>query len=165
MSLNEVGRGRQSPNPVELAVWREYVETAEAIRQALASGLQSASNVSPGDYAVLLALSEAEEHRLRSSVLAEGIGWERSRLSHHLGRMENRGLIRRHRSGNDSRGAEVELTDEGTRTFRSSSASHLRLVRRLFVDALSHEDLQAAGRVATNLRRHLKDIASEQESE
>jgi hypothetical protein len=73
---------RRSPNPAELAAWREYVETAEAIRQALASGLQSTSGVSPGDYAVLLALSEADEHRLRSSILAEKLGWERSRLSH-----------------------------------------------------------------------------------
>jgi DNA-binding MarR family transcriptional regulator len=151
---------RRSPNPAELAAWREYVETAEAIRQALASGLQSTSGVSPGDYAVLLALSEADEHRLRSSILAEKVGWERSRLSHHLGRMETRGLIRRHRSGTDSRGAEVELTDEGARTFRSSSTSHLRLVYRLFVEALAPEELEAAHGVATSLRRHLQQISS-----
>jgi len=159
------GKGaRQSPSPDELAVWREYIETAEAMRQALAAGLQSTSGVSPGDYAVLLALSEAHGHKLRSSVLAEGIGWERSRLSHHLGRMENRGLIQRRKSGNDSRGAEVELTDEGARTFRASSAPHLRLVRRYFVDALAPEDLEAIGRVATSLRRHLRDLALEQEN-
>jgi DNA-binding MarR family transcriptional regulator len=161
--MNQIGKGvRQSPNQAELAVWRDYVETAESIRQALASGLQSMSGISPGDYAVLLALSEADEHRLRSSALAEKIGWERSRLSHHLGRMESRGLIRRHRSDSDSRGAEIELTDDGARTFRSSSASHLRLVRRLFVDALEPEDLEAAGRVARSLRRHLEEVSSEQ---
>ena len=152
---------RQSPTPDELAVWREYVETAEALRQALAAGLQSTSGVSPGDYAVLLALSEAHGHKLRSSVLAEGIGWERSRLSHHLGRMENRGLIRRRKSGSDSRGAEVELTDDGARTFRASSAPHLRLVRRFFIDALEPEDLEAIGRVAKSLRRHLSEVAVE----
>ncbi|MBT2515652.1 MarR family winged helix-turn-helix transcriptional regulator [Arthrobacter sp. ISL-30] len=151
---------RQSPDRNELAVWREYVETAEAIRQALASELQSSSGVSPGDYAVLLALSEADGRRLRSSILAEAIGWERSRLSHHLGRMETRGLIRRHRPGSDSRGAEVELTDDGARTFRSSSASHLRLVRRLFIDALTAEELDATREVASSLRRHLKEIST-----
>jgi DNA-binding MarR family transcriptional regulator len=156
---------RQSPNPDELAVWREYVETAETLRQALAGGLQATSNVSPGDYAVLLALSEVDGHRLRSSALADGIGWERSRLSHHLGRMEKRGLVRRHRSGSDSRGAEIELTDDGARTFRSSSASHLRLVRRLFVDALAPEDLEAAGRVAARLRQHLAEIRLEAEAD
>ena len=155
---------RKSPTPDELAVWREYVETAEAIRQALAAGLQATSGVSPGDYAVLLALSESEGHCLRSSVLAEGIGWERSRLSHHLGRMETRGLIRRRKSGNDSRGADVELTDDGARTFRASSAPHLRLVRRFFIDALTPEDLETVGKVATSLRRHLNEIALEREA-
>ena len=156
---------RQSPTPDELAIWREYVETAEAIRQALAAGLQATSGVSPGDYAVLLALSESEGHRLRSSALAEGVGWERSRLSHHLGRMETRGLIRRRKSGNDSRGAEVELTDDGARTFRASSAPHLRLIRRYFIDALEPGDLEAVGKVATSLRRHLKELAREQRTD
>nr|WP_306631446.1 MarR family winged helix-turn-helix transcriptional regulator [Arthrobacter ulcerisalmonis] len=161
--MEHSSKGRQSPTPDELAVWREYVETAEALRQALAADLQATSGVSPGDYAVLLALSEANGHKLRSSVLAEGIGWERSRLSHHLGRMENRGLIRRRKSGKDSRGAEVELTDDGSRTFRASSPPHLRLVRRFFIDALAPEDLQAIGRASRNLRHHLRDIAVEKE--
>lgn len=146
---------RRGPTADELAIWRGYVETSEDIRQAMAAGLQTTSGISPGDYAVLLALSEADERRLRSSALAEGVGWERSRLSHHLGRMESRGLISRKKSGNDSRGAVVELTDEGARTFRASSAPHLRLIRQLFIDTLSPEDLEALGRVVEKLRNHL----------
>jgi DNA-binding MarR family transcriptional regulator len=149
---------RRSPNRAQLAVWREYIETAEALGRALASGLQSTSGVSPGDYAVLLALSEADDHRLRSSALAEVIGWERSRLSHHLGRMEARGLIRRQRSDSDNRGAAVEMTDEGAKIFRSASVSHLRLVRELFVDALTSEELEDARKVTTSLRRHLGNV-------
>ncbi|WP_254679087.1 hypothetical protein [Arthrobacter sp. 24S4-2] len=79
--------------------------------------------------------------------------------------MEKRGLIRRNKSDSDSRGAEIELTDDGARTFRSSSASHLRLVRRLFVDALPPEDLEAAGRIAARLRLHLDEIAFESEGD
>jgi len=76
--------------------------------------------------------------------------------------MESRGLIRRRKSGNDSRGAEVELTDDGARTFRASSAPHLRLVRRYFIDAIAPEDLETVGRVAKSLRRHLKEVACEE---
>jgi DNA-binding MarR family transcriptional regulator len=76
--------------------------------------------------------------------------------------METRNLIRRSRPGTDSRGANVELTDEGARMFRSSSASHLRLVRKLFVDALAPEDLVAAGRVAAKLRQHLNETNTRQ---
>jgi DNA-binding MarR family transcriptional regulator len=147
---------RRSPTRTELTAWREYIETAEALQRALTSGLQSTSGVSPADYAVLLALSEADHHRLRSSALAEVIGWERSRLSHHLGRMEARGLVRRQRSHTDNRGAAVEITDEGARTFRSASVSHLRLVRELFIDALTPDELEDARTVATSLRHHLR---------
>jgi len=54
---------------------------------------------------VLLALRETEGHRMRSSEMAVHIGWEHSRLSHHLGRMERRQLIRREECTIDSRGA------------------------------------------------------------
>jgi DNA-binding MarR family transcriptional regulator len=149
--------GRRSPTADELATWRAYVETSEDIRQAMAAGLQATSGISPGDYAVLLALSEADENRLRSSALAEGIGWERSRLSHHLGRMESRGLICRKKSGHDSRGAVVELKDEGARIFRASSAPHLRLIRQLFIEALTPEELEDLGRLVGKLGQHLKE--------
>ncbi|MBT2534107.1 MarR family transcriptional regulator [Arthrobacter sp. ISL-48] len=157
MSNHPREHARRSPNRTELAVWREYIETAGALQRALASGLQSSSGVSPGDYGVLLALSEAADHRLRSSVLAEVIGWERSRLSHHLGRMEARGLIRRRRSDADNGGAAVELTDDGARKFRSASVSHLRLIRELFIDALTAAEIDNAGKIAASLRRQLGD--------
>ncbi|WP_231686027.1 MarR family winged helix-turn-helix transcriptional regulator [Arthrobacter sp. ZBG10] len=158
-------QGRRGPTAGELAVWREYVETSEVVRQMMAAGLQATSGISPGDYGVLLALSEAEEGRLRSSVLAEAIGWERSRLSHHLGRMESRGLIHRTKSGNDSRGAVVELADEGARLFRASSAPHLRLIRQLFVDALTPDDLADLGRITGKLRNHLSGPDGETRSQ
>jgi len=147
--------GRQLPTRAELRIWREFIETAEALRSELAARLQAESSVSPGDYAVLLALSEAPERRMRSSELAAQIGWERSRLSHHLGRMEPRGLIRREECAADSRGAEVVLTSTGADTFRRSSVPHLRAVRELFVDALTPDQLAAAGDLAATLRARL----------
>lgn len=149
---------RRTRRPVltaeELAIWRDYIETAEALRGELASRLQSESGLSAGDYAVLLALSEAPGQRLRSSDVAATIGWERSRLSHHLGRMERRGLIHREECATDSRGAEVVLDPTGAEAFRRASVPHLRAVRELFVDALTPTQLIAAGEVAKALRTH-----------
>lgn len=148
-------KGRQLPTKEQLRVWREFIETAEALRSEIASRLQSETSLSPGDYAVLLALSEAPETRLRSSDLAATIGWERSRLSHHLGRMERRGLIRREDCATDNRGAEVVLTPAGGESFHGATYPHLRAVRELFVDALTPEQLTAAGEVARALRAGL----------
>src|SRR6266568_3826979 len=99
----------------ELAIWRALVDTTTELRRILGTRLLQESSLSPADYQVLLALSEADGRRLRSSELAATIDWERSRLSHHLGRMERRGLIRRDDCATDSRGAEVSLTDDGAR--------------------------------------------------
>src|SRR5262249_6912969 len=136
--------GRQLPTRVELDVWRDFIETAEALRSELGARLQAESSVSTADYAVLLALSEAPGRRMRSSELAAQIGGERSRLSHHLGRMEPRGLIRREECASDNRGAEIVLTSTGSDTFHGATVPHLRAVRELFVDALTPDLLAAA---------------------
>lgn len=139
----------------ELAIWRSLLDTTAELRRILGAQLQRESGLSPGDYQVLLALREADGRRLRSSELAASIDWERSRLSHHLGRMERRGLIRRDDCATDNRGAEVSLTDEGASMFRRASAPHLRAVRRHFADALTPGQFEALADVLQSLRNHL----------
>ncbi len=148
-------RGRRLPTKGQLEVWREYLETAEALKARLASRLQSEAALSMGDYQVLLTLSEADGNRLRSSELATQVAWERSRLSHHLGRMEKRGLIRREECADDSRGSDVVLSAEGSKAFRSGSIPHLEAVRELFIDALSPDELAQLKAVTRSLRQHL----------
>ena len=138
----------------ELAIWCSLLDTTAELQRVLGAQLQ-ASGLSPGDYQVLLVLREAEGTRLRSSELAATIEWERSRLSHHLGRMERRGLIRRDDCATDSRGAEVSLTERGATAFRRASAPHLRAIKKHFVDALTPEQLEALADVLQSLQRHL----------
>ncbi|RQX16098.1 MarR family transcriptional regulator [Micromonospora ureilytica] len=147
--------GRQLPTTDELRIWRDFIETTAALGSRLESRLQNDSSLSTGDYAVLLALSEAEGQAMRSSELAAHIGWERSRLSHHLGRMERRGLIRRQECATVPRGAEVSLTTAGAEAFKGATFPHLRAIRELFVDALTPEQIVTAGEIATALRAHL----------
>ncbi|WP_424806964.1 MarR family winged helix-turn-helix transcriptional regulator [Rhodococcus sp. 27YEA15] len=151
--MNE--RRRALPTRDELRVWRNYIETAEVLRTRLAARLQSESSLSSGDYQVLLALSEAKLETLRSSELATLIGWDRSRLSHHLGRMEKRGLIRRTACADDVHGVDVAMTEIGSTAFRAGSIPHLRAVRELFVDALPPDSLAQVDTITTALRRHL----------
>ncbi|MFK0240223.1 MarR family winged helix-turn-helix transcriptional regulator [Microbacterium sp. NPDC090281] len=158
-------RRRRTPTPDQLRIWRDFIETGEQLRARLAAQLQNDSSLSSGDYQVLLALSEADGHSARSSELAVLIDWERSRLSHHLGRMEKRGLVRRVPCPDGAHGVDVLLTDEGAEAFRAANVPHLRTIRELFVDALSPEQLAAVDDVTTSLRRHLRpgsDDASEE---
>src|SRR5260370_39020302 len=68
-------------------------------RQALAD-----RGMSLPDYDVLTALSVAEGGRMQITVLAAQIGWERSRVSHHVRRMSARGLVTCGLSAADRRG-------------------------------------------------------------
>lgn len=151
---------RRSPTADELQIWRAFIETTDELRSVLAARLQSESRLSSGDYSVLLALSEADDRRMRSSELAAHIGWERSRLSHHLGRMERRELIRREECATDNRGAEITATPAGIEAFRGASAPHLHAIRELFVDALTPAQLAAAGEIANALHARLEAASS-----
>ena len=152
---------RRSPTAHDLRVWRDFVETGDQLRALLAARLQSESELSTGDYAVLLALSEADGKRLRSSELADHVSWERSRLSHHLGRMESRGLVAREKCVTDNRGSDIVLTDVGANQFRRASSPHLRAVQELFVDALDLDLLEKVDEVTQALSRHLDAINAE----
>jgi DNA-binding MarR family transcriptional regulator len=138
----------------ELATWRSLIDTTGELRRVLGAELQE-SSLSPADYQVLLALSEADGKRLRSSDLASNIDWERSRLSHHLARMEGRGLIRRESCAADSRGAEVSLTPEGARAFRRATAPHMRSIKKHFADALEPEQFEALAGILAALQNHI----------
>ena len=105
---------------------------------------------------MLLALSEASGRRVRSSELASAIDWERSRLSHHLKRMERRHLIRREDCPTDNRGAEVVLTAEGARIFRRATAPHIRSIKKHFADALTPEQFDALADVLAALQNHAR---------
>jgi len=148
-------RRRSTPTPEQLRIWRGFVETSATLRDRLGAQLQNSSSLSSGDYQVLLALSEADGHRARSSELAALIDWERSRLSHHLGRMEKRGLVRRVPCVDGVHGVDVLLTDEGAEAFRAANVPHLRAIRDLFVEALSPEQLAAVDDITAALRNHL----------
>ena len=138
----------------ELAIWRSLIETTAELSRILGAQLQE-SGISPADYQVLLALSEANGRQLRSSELAAAIEWERSRLSHHLGRMERRGLIRRSDCPTDSRGAEVSLTEGGAGAFRRVSVPHLRAIKKHFADALTPTQFEALADIMQSLENHL----------
>ncbi len=146
---------RGLPTMEQMRIWRSYVETAEILRSRLGKQFQSESGISSGDYAIMVTLSEEPGWRLRPSELADRIEWDRSRLSHHLKRMEKRGLVRRETCPSDSRGSFIVLTEEGFEDFRRSSVPHLQFVKELFINAYNDDELAQVDAVTSTLRTHL----------
>ena len=150
-------RGRR-PTAAELEVWRRFIETSFDLKARMDRAMLAESGLSASDYAVLLALSRVEDRWLRTSDLAAAVFWERSRLSHHVKRMVDRGLVRRERSAADQRGSEVHMTAAGLEALRDASGPHLRTVRELFVDALSDEQQEAVASAMATLGEHLERL-------
>src|SRR5688572_9181256 len=114
----------------------------------LARQLAADAGLSYPDYVVLVALTDQPEGRLRLFELASTLGWEKSRLSHHVGRMVDRGLVTKEKCGSDRRGAYVVVSKRGRRELEAAAPGHVAAVRRLFVDRLAPSQLDAIGEAA-----------------
>ena len=132
-------------------VWRQWVSVSTRLPAELQRAMQEEAGLSLSDYEVLVRLTDTEEGRVRISELAKLLGWEKSRLSHHLTRMERRGLIRREECPDDGRGAFVVLTGEGRGSIETAAPGHVREVRRLFFDRLEPAEVRLLDQLLTKV--------------
>ena len=146
----------------EQRVWRSFVSVQARLLANLQRQLQRESGLSGADYEVLVGLSEAPRSRLRAFELGRQTQWEKSRLSHHLSRMEQRGLIARQTCADNTRYAEIVLTDAGRAAIEDAAPRHAGHVRSWFVDALTPQQLDEFGAACDAVLAKL-DEAGEQD--
>ena len=116
--------------------WLAYIRVQLRLAYEMNRQLLADSGLSLPDYDVLTGLSVAEGGRMPITVLAAQIGWERSRVSHHVRRMSARGLVTCGLSAADRRVTEVTLTGRGRQAQQEAAPGHVDLVRRLFFGGL-----------------------------
>lgn len=130
----------------EQAAWRAFITGARRLTERLDQELK-ALGLTHDDYGVLVALSEVDGDRMRMAELADLSVESRSRLSHHIGRLEARGLVVRETCPEDRRGTWAVLTPEGRATIEAVAPHHVEGVRRHFLDHLSPAELEVVGAV------------------
>jgi DNA-binding MarR family transcriptional regulator len=123
----------------EQRAWLAYIRIQLRLTYEMNRQLLADNALSLPDYDVLTALSVADDGRMPITVLAAQIGWERSRVSHHVRRMSTRGLVNCAPSAADKRVTEVTLTDGGRHVLEQAAPGHVDLVRNLFFDGLPTE--------------------------
>ena len=123
----------------ELRAFRAFMSVQMRLNYEMNRQLQSDTDLSLADYHVLNALTDAPGGRLQVSDLAALIGWERSRASHQLRRLCERGLAERIPSEDDGRATDATLTKAGREAIRAAAQGHVALVRRMFFDPLPDE--------------------------
>lgn len=131
-------------NASQQRTWLNYMRVYHRLEYEMNRHLLAECGLSLSDYTVMNALSQAPGRRAQLTALATTIGWERSRLSHHLQRMTSRGLVDRARSQTDGRAIQVALSDTGWDVLRSAAPLHAAWVKSLFfsdLDARQEKDL------------------------
>jgi len=137
------------------AFWRGWLAMSAALPAALNRQLQQDSGLSLPDFDVLVQLTDTPDERVRILALSDALGWERSRLSHHLTRMEGRGLVAREECADDGRGAFVVLTASGRDAIARAAPGHVRTVREVVFDSLTDEELDHLERFTTRVNARL----------
>lgn len=122
--------------------WRSLNVMFMQLNAELERRLLQHSNLSYSDYLVLVVLTEQPEDRMRLFELGDALGWEKSRLSHHLTRMEARGLVKKVKCDSDRRGLFVEVTKKGLAEITEVAPHHVQDVRELFISHVTADEIE-----------------------
>jgi DNA-binding MarR family transcriptional regulator len=142
--------------PDEQRAWRGFLLMHRQLSVHLHRQLQADSGLSLADYEVLVSLTDIAAGRRRPSDLQRQLQWEQSRLSHHLTRMQRRGLVERTECPDDGRGAYVALTATGRATIEAAAPGHVEAVRRWFFDQLAPEQVRVLGELSDQVLGQLE---------
>jgi DNA-binding MarR family transcriptional regulator len=125
----------------EQHVWRMFLTATQTLFSAVEGQLQHDSGIPHGYYEILVRLSEAPGRALRMSQLAEASASSKSRLSHAVARLEERGWVQRLDCATDRRGQVAQLTDAGFAVLEAAAPGHVEHVRRSLFDQLSRDQV------------------------
>jgi len=145
----------------EARLWQGYRDVRRELQRAFDRQLLADAGLSGAEYAVLVPLSESPERVLRMRDLGWMLGWDRSRLSHQIRRMEKRGLVAREECADDARGFMVRLTDAGRAAIEAAAPAHVETVRKYFFDLLSEDERATLTDVFERIvERLMRDVPS-----
>ena len=152
-------------NAREACAWRTFVDTHYRLEFHLTRRLQEAG-LSGADYEVLAVLSGHDGDRMPARDLCNTLGWEKSRVSHQVRRMQKDGLIGREPNPDDARSTMVCLLPAGRAAIEKAAPGHVEDVRRNFIDLLTPAELDMLAALNERVLRHLaKDDDSAAEAE
>lgn len=131
----------------EQQAWRAFLAAVQTVQGGLEAQMMADAGMPHAYYEVLVRLSEAPDRALRMSELADVTSSSRSRLSHAVTQLEQRGWVRREPCPTDRRGQVAVLTDLGFDALAQAAPGHVEAVRALLLDKLTPVQVQQLRRI------------------
>ncbi|MBV1941228.1 MarR family transcriptional regulator [Streptomyces sp. BV286] len=120
-------------NTDELLLWQSLGRLVHSLPRLLEEDM-GRTGVTMTEFAALLLLSEAPDHRMRMSALATASGLTPSRITRIVDGLSRHDMVRKERHSQDARGSEAVLTDTGLHAMRAAQPAHLASARRRVLD-------------------------------
>lgn len=146
LSFADLGDVGGELTPAQACAWLGLVSTHSGVTRQLDAILRASHQIGLTAYETLLRLAQARDCRLRMSELAALTPLTLSGVSRMIDRLERAGLAQREASPEDGRGACARLTSEGEARLRAAHQTYLAAVRRLFLDRLGEQEIEALNR-------------------
>lgn len=146
MDMNEL-------NEVEMRIWNIWKGSFKRIFGRVVKEMSEYTGLSEGDFGVLDRLVQFGNVKLRQQELAESMDWDKSRLSHHLTRMEKRGLVLRKPLDTD-RGVQVIITSAGKSALHDALPIVSKAIRKPFLDLLTDLDIESITTLAERTKKN-----------
>src|SRR5580698_1626400 len=124
-------------SPQEFRVWHAFRLMHEDVLARVGRDIAQATGLSGSEFGVLSRLAAPSKGELRQQVLAGMMGWDKSRLSHQLTRMQERSLIERRRV--DGKTVLITITELGREKLDAARPVHAASVRRNLLSRLTQE--------------------------
>lgn len=146
----------------EMRAWRGYLGLVRLLDDRLNRDLQEQSGLTLSDYEILVRLAAEPARRMRMSELAERAMISKSRLSHQMTRLADRGLTRRERCPSDRRGSFAVLTEAGYAALEAAAPGHVGSVREHLFDRLTPKQVSALGDLSEQVVSRLDRVGRPQ---
>lgn len=135
----------------EMRTWLPVIRLAQLLPQALDRTLRDRTGINHAHYAILVMLARPGEARPPMSEIARVAGLSRSRLSHALDALGERGWVERSACGDDRRARSAHLTPEGLAALRAAAPAHVAQIRELVLEPLDAAEREQLGAILGKL--------------
>jgi DNA-binding MarR family transcriptional regulator len=137
--------------------WRAFHKIGSSLLPHLSRQITNHSGITGAEYVVLVALSELTSPNVNLNRLATGLGWETSRMSHQISRMEENGLVKKSRNPDDSRCFDVSITSKGRKIAESAIPLQSREINHCFSEVLTKDQMRSLIEISEAITKHMKE--------
>lgn len=137
--------------------WRAFHKIGTSLLPHLGRQITNHSGISGTEYVVLVALSELPVPAVNLNRLATGLGWEISRMSHQVSRMDEAGLVKKTKNLEDSRCFDVSITAKGRKIAEAAIPLQSQEINHCFSQVLSQAQMKSLIEISEAISSHMKE--------